>query len=337
MARRLRRLVGGLLILTLLLAACGGGGSDEPDTNTTDDTTSDTAVEQDAAPTPTQETVVQGAGDVAAQAATTQEPPPEPQLPVDENGAEIIARVNGEAITMAEFQSEFQRRRAQSAAADENALAVSVMDTMIEQMLIQQAADTLGITVSDDQIEADLQENIRLIGGEDAWADWLAMNGYTQAEYRERVLPASILTPMVIAAVTGVDDGSVTEVRARHILVNTEIEAMGVLDRLQAGEDFATLASQYSNDVTTRDQGGDLGWFIREDLMTPELADVALNLQPMQVAGPVTTLLGYHIIQTLEVRQRELRDEDLALVVQAQFETWLEEQQAAAVIERYLY
>lgn len=345
---RLSKFSGGLLLLVFVLAACGGGGDD--DNQTESDITTDATPVIEVINDPTA-TVVDNANIPAVEAspeptlAPTDSPPTvmptevpveDAGLPVDENGVEILARVNGVSITRTEFDLEYERRRVASSVADPNALAITVMDTLIEQVIIQQAAASLGLSVTPEEIEAELAENRALVGGDAAWQEWLSLNGYTAAEYRDTILPNSMLTFRIIDAVTDVPE-TVPQVNARHILVNTEPEAQGVLERLQAGEDFATLAAQYSNDLTTRDLGGDLGWFIPETLTTPELAEVALQLQPGQVAGPITTQLGYHIIQTLDIGERPPTPEEVALLIESQFRRWLATQLEEAEIERYLY
>jgi hypothetical protein len=97
-------------------------------------------------------------------------------------------------------------------------------------------------------------------------AHWLAENNYTQDEFRAS-LRAMLVTARVRDAVTKVLPATVRQVHARHILVSTEPEAKKTLERLQAGEDFAALARELSRDVTSAEQGGDLGWFTQDELL----------------------------------------------------------------------
>jgi peptidyl-prolyl cis-trans isomerase C len=95
------------------------------------------------------------------------------------------------------------------------------------------------------------------------------------------------------------------EVRARHILVETEDEAKKVYDRIKAGEDFAKLAGTLSKDPGSGSEGGDLGFFTK-DRMVPEFAEAAFKLEPGQVSEPVKTQFGWHIIKTEEKRTKPL-------------------------------
>jgi parvulin-like peptidyl-prolyl isomerase len=77
-------------------------------------------------------------------------------------------------------------------------------------------------------------------------------------------------------------------------------QAEQILKRLQAGEDFAALARQFSADGS-REQGGDLGWFGRKVMVKP-FEDAAFGLQPGQLSGIVETQFGFHIIKVEERR-----------------------------------
>jgi peptidyl-prolyl cis-trans isomerase C len=93
-----------------------------------------------------------------------------------------------------------------------------------------------------------------------------------------------------------------TEVHARHILVSDEATAKKIIADLKKGGDFAALSKQYSKDPGAAQQGGDLGFFKKTD-MVPEFADTAFALKDKDVTPvPVKTQFGWHVIQTLEHR-----------------------------------
>ncbi|GBC84862.1 Peptidyl-prolyl cis-trans isomerase D [bacterium HR11] len=103
-------------------------------------------------------------------------------------------------------------------------------------------------------------------------------------------------------------------VHARHVLVSTQKRsedearqrAETVRARLKAGEDFAKVAREYSDDPGTREKGGDLGWFER-GRMVPEFEQAAFSLAVGQVSEPIRTAYGFHIIQVLEKRPPRVR------------------------------
>lgn len=93
------------------------------------------------------------------------------------------------------------------------------------------------------------------------------------------------------------------EVRAGHILVETEELAADLSAQLDAGADFALLAAEHGTDGTVT-QGGDLGWFAHAD-MVPEFADAAFAMEPGTISDPVKTAFGWHLIRLVERRDRE--------------------------------
>src|ERR1700723_3402542 len=108
------------------------------------------------------------------------------------------------------------------------------------------------------------------------------------------------------------------EVRARHILVETEDEAKAVEDELKKGADFAELAKKKSKDPGASD-GGDLGFFTK-DQMVPEFSAVAFSLEPGKISDPVKSQFGWHIIKVEEKRDRKPPD---FAQVKAQIETYV--------------
>jgi parvulin-like peptidyl-prolyl isomerase len=124
------------------------------------------------------------------------------------------------------------------------------------------------------------------------------------------------------------------QVHARHILVETEEEAEGVLARLQAGEDFASLAQELSLDTPSAEQGGDLGWFPR-GLMTFAFEEAAFSMEVGQLSGTVQTTFGYHILQVLGREERALEGASLAALKEGAFYEWLQGEREVAEIERF--
>lgn len=84
---------------------------------------------------------------------------------------------------------------------------------------------------------------------------------------------------------------------AVHILVNTEQEALDILDMLKKGKSFGTLAKRYSQ-CSSAKRGGDLGEF-RRGQMVKAFDNVVFNKPILTVHGPVKTKFGYHLIKTL--------------------------------------
>jgi peptidyl-prolyl cis-trans isomerase C len=106
------------------------------------------------------------------------------------------------------------------------------------------------------------------------------------------------------------------EVRARHILFRVadpndqaaskaaEDKVKNTIERIKTGEDFAKLATTLTEDPSGKQDGGDLGYFTR-DQMVPEFSGVAFGLEKGQVSGPVKTQFGWHVLKVEDKRMRE--------------------------------
>lgn len=110
-------------------------------------------------------------------------------------------------------------------------------------------------------------------------------------------------------------------------------QAEAAMSALQDGEPFADLASAVSQDTGSARNGGDLGWSSPASL-DPAFADAAMNAAIGEIVGPVESQFGYHIIQVLDRKVRELSPGDFSSRRQQEFTRWLDAQRAAANINR---
>jgi len=259
-------------------------------------------------------------------------PIPEDSEPVT---GDVVATVNGVEISRTSYDRALLRAQAITSVADQAALRRQVLETLIEQELIAQAAPDMGITVTDEDVAAEVEALRELTESDEEWQEFLELNGYTEDEMfaAQREL---LVTQRVRDALMEPYAGEVLQVNARHIVVRTLAEAEEVLDRLETGDGFATLAAEYSIDSTTRDFGGNLGWFARDELLQPELENVAFDLEPGQMAGPIQTSLGYHILQTMDKEERSVEPERLSVLSESVFNNWLEGLRNSAAIERFI-
>ena len=132
-----------------------------------------------------------------------------------------------------------------------------------------------------------------------------------------------------------------TEVHARHILVNDEATAKKITADLKKGGDFAALSKQYSKDPGAAQQGGDLGFFKKTD-MVPEFADTAFALKDKEISStPVKTQFGWHVIQTMEHRTsqppsiEQVHDELRQQMVQASVQKEVADARGAVTVEMF--
>ena len=264
--------------------------------------------------------------------------------------APAAARINGKAIPLAEFEKNVARRQAEmtkqginfSTSDGQAALTEmrrQILEGMIEQALIDEQAAKLGISVSQAEVDAAINQSITETGGQEAFNKYLAnVAGMTMDEWRAGQLEA-MLTQKVIERITRDVPTKAEQVHARHILVDTAAEANALLAKLRAGADFATLAQQYSKDTVASAGGGDLGWFPRGGLFDAALEKAAFDLQPGQISGVVQSDLGgqtvYHIVQVIDRDPaRQLSDDALREARQMAVQSWLDSLKASATIER---
>lgn len=261
--------------------------------------------------------------------------------------APLAALVNGQPVYLADYERAVAQYEADlrargvdpSGAEGQQEMAHArewILNVLIEQVLIEQAATQAGVTVSDADVDAYMQTLIEESGGQEAFLAKLAERGETyESAWREvrAGLIGMAMTERIIAQVPQVAE----HVHARHILVNTPEQAQNILAQLRSGADFVALAQAYSQDISTRETGGDLGFFPRGVLLAPEVEEAAFALQPGQISEVITSSLGYHIVQVIEWDPaRAVSPENLRLLQDKAIQEWIEGLWATAQIERFV-
>jgi len=159
--------------------------------------------------------------------------------------------------------------------------------------------------------------------------------GLTEAQYR-RLFETGLLRQKLIEEVTADLPAEEEQVWARHILVSDEEAANQVIERLNNGEDFCTLASELSEDTGSAENCGDLGWF-GKGRMVPEFEEVAFNLNIGEISQPVESQFGFHIIQTLGKTTVPMTASALDQARQTEFEDYIAQLREEADITIYDY
>lgn len=265
-------------------------------------------------------------------------------LPTTIPGEPLAARVNGQPIYLADYQKQISEWEAAFVAQNPNLsqddreamLAQGrqqVLDVMIEQVLIEQAAAQEGLTLSDQEIEDQIARDIAENGGQEQFNAWLQANNWTAEEFKMRQRSMMVASQMFERVTRNVPTKA-EQVHARHILVATDQQARDLAAQLQSGADFVALASQQSLDPSTKDSGGDLGFFPRGTLVVPEIEDAAFTLEVGQISDVVKSAMGYHIVQVLErVQDMALTEESWQALKETTFRRWVAELWAAANVE----
>ena len=121
------------------------------------------------------------------------------------------------------------------------------------------------------------------------------------------------------------------QIRLRHIQVPNLFEAEVLRADLLTGADFATLAQLHSHDAPTAALGGEIGYFTRTQLL-PEMEDVVFSAEIGELLGPLESAYGYHLVEIMDIRPRNLLAQARILVVATgqEAEALLEELAAGA-------
>ena len=253
----------------------------------------------------------------------------------------LAATINANPITLQDYEQELVRYEAGLELLGwdpqkQGDYQKTVLEQMINGRLLVQAALDQGVNISDAALQTAYAESVAARGGDSGFADWLTLNQYTPDQFRSE-LRNQLLAGEVQAGIVAQVPDAVEQMHARHIVVATRAEAEALLPRLQAGEDFAVLAVEYSLDQSTKINGGDLGWFPRGFLTVPELETAVFGMQPGERSAVIETFLGFHVIEALERDPQHLLAPEAALQLrQSAVEKWLEELRAKATIERFV-
>lgn len=243
----------------------------------------------------------------------------------------MAALVNGEGITIAEYQAELERFQASQTSLG---IIVSLEDArqrvindLIDQTLLAQGANTAGFQVDDAMLQSRLDSLAEKVGGLDALTAWQSSHGYTAETFRG-ALRKAIAAAWMRDQITSAVPMTIEQVHAQQILLYNEDTARKILTQLDVGADFDVLASKY--DPITY---GDLGWFPRGYLLEPKIEEAAFALQPGQISDVIVTDVGYHIIKVLESDSQHLLSPDAHLALQnLALTNWLQQHRAQSTI-----
>jgi parvulin-like peptidyl-prolyl isomerase len=241
-----------------------------------------------------------------------------------------VAVVNGEYITTAEFQAELGRyKNAQSAlgitVSDEDANKV-VLEDMIAQFLLAQAAREAGHSLGDADVQSRIDALIAQLGSADALTQWQTSHGYDDASFRlalKRAAEAAWMRDKIIADVPTV----VEQIHLRQILTYNEVEATYALAQLNNGADFDELAALY-DPITL----GELGWVPRGYLLNASAEEAVFALQPGAHTEVIATDAGFHIFKVVERQDQPLSPDALLTVQEQAVQDWITEQRAGSDI-----
>ncbi|MCA1727184.1 MAG: peptidylprolyl isomerase [Actinobacteria bacterium] len=232
-------------------------------------------------------------------------------------------------------------------------LARQYLTFLIHQQVVQVYADDHDVEVEGQEVDALLEQQIAELGGAQAFEGLLRTANASVNDVRsllsEQILRESVAEAVVEEQLTESQLRHTYEERAlefsqvhvAHILVETEEEALDILERATP-QTFAKLAEQHSFDTGSAANGGDLGVQRPADLVQP-FADATLDIPVGEVGGPVQTEFGWHLLHVID-RQTQpfasVRDSLLQELRGQVFTDWLIQQVQEAEIRvnpRYGY
>jgi peptidyl-prolyl cis-trans isomerase C len=286
--------------------------------------------------------------------------------PVPAELPDVVARVNGEAISRGELEmavGELEARAGQPMPPDQRDRIVrGVLDQVIGYRLLRQESIARKIAVPDAEVEARIAAIRSQFPSEEAFTQTLELRKMTLANLRNDAREGIQIDTMLrteLAGATGVTAEQVTEfyeknpsefqqgerVRASHILIGVaenadpavkeqaHARAADVLKEVKAGKDFAALAKQYSNDPGSAPNGGDLGYFERGQMVGP-FEQAAFSLAPTQTSDLVESRFGYHIIRVVDKQaSRTIPLADVRPQIQQYLEGQSRERQTGAFVD----
>ena len=237
-----------------------------------------------------------------------------------------VATVNGEYITLAEFQSELARyKSAQTAlgiSVTEGDASKTVLEDLIAQFLLAQAAREANFKLT----EADLQSRIDALAAPQVLTQWESAHGYEDASFRialKRSVEAAWMRDKIIADVPV----AMEQIHVRQILTYNEDDARAALDELKAGTDFDEIAARF--DPITR---GELGWVPRGYLLDAKADEAVFALQPGGYSDVIATDAGFHIFKAIERGSHPLTPDALLTIQELALKSWLVEQRDTSAI-----
>jgi peptidyl-prolyl cis-trans isomerase C len=235
------------------------------------------------------------------------------------------AVVNGDLITLAEFQEELARYKAavgRDLTEDDQQI---VINQLINLTLLAQAAKTEGFQIADSVLD----ERIAALNPESQPLDeWLATNGFTLDSFRvylKRSLEAAWMRDEIIADVPEEMD----QIHAQQMLFYDLTSAQLAQQDLEDGLDFSQLASTY--DPQTK---GDLGWFPEGFLTVPELDPILFSLEVGETSDIIETEIGYHIIKVIDKQANRPLDPAIRQILQEKaLDDWIDRRWKLSTIE----
>ncbi|TBX20494.1 peptidylprolyl isomerase [Nioella sediminis] len=233
----------------------------------------------------------------------------------------VLATINGQDITLGHIIVAHSQLPEQYQALPDDVLLTGILEQLVQQEIVATAAR--------DDLSAAMR--LGLENEERAYVAALTLDEIALAE-----IPAEELQAAYDAEFGEME--AVTEYNASHILVETQEEALALVEELEGGADFAELAREHSTGPSGPN-GGQLGWFTA-GMMVPSFEEAVFALEVGEVSPPVETRFGWHVVILNDSRDQaapaleEVREQLEEGLRQARVDAHIESLTAAAEIDR---
>jgi len=237
--------------------------------------------------------------------------------------------VNGESITLAEFNAEVARYTAPQTAlgktVDSATATSAVIEDYIAQMLLSQAAHANGFTLDDTALQARIDSLAAQVGGAEGLSAWQQSHGYSEQAFRSALRRGAESAWMRDKIISNVPS-TAEQVHVQQILLYNQDTAQSFLTQLNGGADFNELALRA--DPLTR---GDLGWVPRGYLLNSQIEAAAFSLEVDQHSAVIATEVGFHIVKVLaRDLERPLSPDAFLALQDLALRNWIEAHRAQA-------
>lgn len=254
-----------------------------------------------------------------------------PQPPPTATAEPMALTVNGEGITLVEFNAavaDYINAQAALGSPVDSATATSaVIDDLVAQTLLAQAARAEGFTLDDAALQARIDSLAQQLGGADALEAWKKSHGYSDPAFQsalKRAAESAWMRDKIISSVPATAE----QIHLQQILLYNEDKARSFLLQLNGGSNFDELA--LVADPVTR---GDLGWVPRGYLLNKEIEDIAFNLEVGEHSDVIATDVGFHILRILARDPARPLSPDARLALQdLALKNWVEQERGKANI-----
>jgi len=255
----------------------------------------------------------------------------------------VLARVNGQEITWDDYESTLRQSLFSISqqydidwadpAMQQRLLQLQndVLEQAADRILLRQLAEKQGIVVDPAQLQENIDKEKSGIINSGRYAGWdafLEANGLTDATFEQLIADTLLITALLAAQDV---DPLAEQIHIRHIVVTDQALVDEIVTKLEAAGVCIALAAEYSVDTETKDNGGDLGWFVPESIIS-ELKEAALSLPLGGFSDPIRTRAGYTIIQVVERGPHQLEATVLKQRQQQALQAQLEVEKGTAVI-----